>query len=75
MLEALFAAVAESVLSYVIDKVDPVVPLFHWLKRDPATLAFKNALARTYNAFAREFPDLTASLFDISFLAKKLPLN
>lgn len=35
---------------------------------DPQRRAFQIALARAYNAFARQYSDLTASLFDNTFL-------
>ena len=42
-----------------------------WLKRDLAKLAYQKALTRAYTAFARQHPELAASLFDSSFLAKE----
>lgn len=68
VLVSLFGAVAEAVLSYAVDRLDPVDRVRQWLKKDPATLAYQHALARAYAAFARQYPELTASLFDGSFL-------
>ncbi len=68
MLEALFAAAAEAVFSYILDTLEPAERLRDWLKRNPVKLAYQHALARTYAAFARQYPELTASLFNESFL-------
>jgi len=68
MLEALFAAAAEAVFSYILDTLEPAERLRDWLKRNPARLAYQHALARTYAAFARQYPELTSSLFNESFL-------
>ena len=68
MLEALFAATANKVLSSVIDTLEPAERLRDWLGRNPVKLAYQHALARTYAAFARQYPELTASLFNESFL-------
>jgi hypothetical protein len=68
MLEALFAAAAEAVFSYILDTLEPAERLRDWLKRNPAKLAYQHALARTYAAFARQYPELTTSLFNESFL-------
>src|SRR5687767_7499177 len=69
MLEGLFLAVAGSVVSYVIEKLEPAEQIKKWLRREPSTLAFQKALARAYTAFARQYPEYVASLFDKSFLA------
>jgi hypothetical protein len=71
ILADLFLVVAEAVLSYTLDKLDPANKVRDWLKRDPAKLAFQKALARSYAAFARHYPDYVASLFDESFLTKE----
>jgi hypothetical protein len=71
MLADLFLSVADAVTSYTIDKLDPAETLKTWLKREPAKLAFQKALARTYAAFARQYPEYAASLFDQSFLSKE----
>ncbi len=68
LLEALFAAAAEAVFSYILDTLEPAERLRDWLKRSPVKLAYQHALARTYAAFARQYPELTASLFNESFL-------
>ncbi|MBC7879597.1 MAG: ATP-binding protein [Anaerolineales bacterium] len=71
MLSSLFASVADAVISYTIDKLDPAETLKTWLKRDPAKLAFQKALARAYTAFVRQYPDYANSLFDKTFLTGK----
>jgi len=68
MLEGLFFAAAEAVFSYVIETLDPAESIKKWLGREPATLAYKKALSRAYTAFARQYPEYTASLFDQPFL-------
>ncbi|WKZ39691.1 MAG: AAA family ATPase [Anaerolineales bacterium] len=68
MLESIFLAVAEAVFSYVITTLDPVQPIKKRLGREPARLAFQKALSRAYSAFARQYPEYTASLFDQTFL-------
>ncbi len=68
LLSTLLPAVAEAVLSYALDKLDPADRIRSWLKLGPARLAYQKALARAYTAFARQFPELTTSLFDESFL-------
>ncbi|MBI5955086.1 MAG: ATP-binding protein [Chloroflexi bacterium] len=69
MLSALFASVADALISYAIDKLDPAERIKSWLWLDPARLAFKKALARAYSAFTRLYPEYTSSLFDQSFLS------
>jgi hypothetical protein len=69
MLSALFTSVADALISYAIDKLDPAERIKSWLRLDPARLAFKKALARAYSAFARQYPEYTSSLFDQSFLS------
>jgi len=68
LLEALFSSAAEAVFSYILDSLEPAERLRDWLKRNPVRLAYQHALARTYAAFARQYPELTASLFNASFL-------
>lgn len=68
MLESLFAAAAETVFTYILEYLDPAEHLRDWLKRGSVRLAYQHALARTYAAFARQYPELTASLFNESFL-------
>lgn len=68
MLAELLSTVADAVLGYALEKLDPADRLREWLKRDPARLAYQKALARSYTAFARQYPELVASLFDESFL-------
>jgi hypothetical protein len=45
MLSALFTSVADALISYVIDKLDPAERIKSWLRLDPARLVFKKALA------------------------------
>jgi hypothetical protein len=71
MLEGIFLAVVGAVFSYVIEKLEPAEQIKKWLKREPASLAFQKALSRAYTAFARQYPEYTASLFDQTFLAGK----
>jgi hypothetical protein len=68
MLDALLAAAAEAVFSYILETLEPAERLRDWLKRSPVKLAYQHALARTYTAFARQYPELTTSLFNESFL-------
>jgi hypothetical protein len=68
VLTDLFVNIAGGLITYVIEKLDPAESLKAWLKRDPASLAFQKALARTYSAFARQYPEYTSSLFDQHFL-------
>src|SRR5262245_5529170 len=68
MLTELFSATAEAVIGYALEHSGLTERVRAWLKRDPATLAYQKALARAYTAFARHYPELTASLFDASFL-------
>ncbi|WKZ39299.1 MAG: AAA family ATPase [Anaerolineales bacterium] len=69
MLSALFTSVADALILYAIDKLDPAERIKSWLRLDPARLAFKKALARAYSAFARQYPEYTSSLFDQPFLS------
>ncbi len=71
MLSALFASVADAVISYTIDKLDPAEVVKSWLKGVTVTLTFQKSLARTYSAFARQYPDYANSLFDQTFLTGK----
>ena len=74
-LEALFAAIAEAVFGYLLQS-----DLAKWARAllglDPARRAFQTALAGAYAAFARQYPEWTASLFDETFLKSQdvLPL-
>ncbi|MFZ5857189.1 MAG: AAA family ATPase [Chloroflexota bacterium] len=69
MLSNLFTSVADALLSYAIDKLDPAERIKSWLRLEPARLVFEKALARAYSAFARQYPEYTSSLFDQSFLS------
>ncbi len=66
--EALLAAVAEAVFGYALEQSGVADRVRAVLKIDPKHKAFQVALARAYTAFARQYPDLVASLFDESFL-------
>lgn len=71
MLSGLFTSVADALISYAIDKLDPAEKVKPWLKLEPAQLAFEKAFARRYAAFARQYPEYVASLFNDSFLKKE----
>jgi tetratricopeptide (TPR) repeat protein len=68
MLADLLLTGTEAVLGYTLDKFDPADRVRDWLQREPARLAYQKALGRAYAAFARQYPELIASLFDRSFL-------
>ncbi len=68
MLEALFSAIAEAVFDYLLQEAGLADRARAVLGTDPERRAFQTALARAYVAFARQYPDLTASLFDETFL-------
>ncbi len=69
--EALLAAVAEAVLGYVLQESGLAERLRAGLGLDPRKHAFQVALARTYAAFVRQYPQWTASFFDERFLTEK----
>ncbi len=69
--EPLLAAVAEAVFGYALEQSGLAERVRAVLKIDPKHKAFQVALALTYTAFARQYPDLVASLFDESFLKTK----
>jgi len=71
MLTELFVNVAAEVISYTIEKLGVADQIKTWLRKDLARLGFQNALARTYAAFARHYPEYTNSLFDEPFLRKE----
>jgi hypothetical protein len=71
MLSALFTSVADALISYTIDKLDPAEGVKSWLNGVTVTLSFQKSLARTYAAFARQYPDYANSLFDQTFLTGK----
>ncbi len=66
--EAFFSAVADAVFGYLLEEADLTERVRAVLGVDPERRAFQTALARAYATFARRYPDLTASLFDESFL-------
>lgn len=69
--EALLSAVAEAVFGYLLQEADLADRARAVLGLDPECKAFQTALARAYVAFARQYPDLTASLFDKTFLTSQ----
>jgi hypothetical protein len=71
LLLQLFSSITEAVLSYFLDKYDPEMRIREWVKQEPAKIAYQKALYRAYTAFARQYPDFTASLFNESFLMKE----
>ena len=76
VLEALFSAIAEAVFGYLLQQSGLAERTRAVLGRDPQRLAFQTALARAYTAFARQYPEWKASLFDETFLKSEavLPL-
>ena len=72
MLDKLIETVAKAVLTEAITHLAPVSRLSEWLGGDAAELAYQKSLARAYTAFARQYPELTASLFNKSFLADEV---
>ena len=68
MLEALFSAVAEAVFGYLLQEAGLADRVRAVLGVDPERRAFQSALTRAYAAFARQYPELTAALFDEAFL-------
>jgi hypothetical protein len=75
-LEALFSAIAEAVFGYLLQQSGLAERTRAVRGRDPQRLAFQTALARAYTAFARQYPEWKASLFDETFLKSEavLPL-
>ena len=67
-LEALFAAIADAVFGYLLQQSNLAERARALLGLDPVRRAFQTALARAYAAFARQYPEWTASLFDETFL-------
>jgi hypothetical protein len=68
LLEPLFAAIAEAVFSSLLQESGLAERTRAALGRDPTRRAFQTALAQTYAAFARQYPEWTAALFDETFL-------
>ncbi|MBC7226280.1 MAG: AAA family ATPase [Thermoflexales bacterium] len=66
--EALFSAIAEAVFGYLLQEAGLADRVRAVLGADPERRAFQTALARACAAFARQYPDLAASLFDETFL-------
>ena len=69
--EALLSAVVEATFGYVLDQTGLAEKIRASLGRGPQQLAFKIALSRAYTAFARNYPQWTASLFDEHFLTHR----
>ncbi len=67
----IFSSAANAVITYINKNFNLAEILKTWLRREPARLAFQKSLARTYAAFARQYPEYTASLFDEFFLIKQ----
>jgi len=68
LLEALFSAIAEAVFGHLLQESGLADRARAVLGLDPKRRAFQTALARAYAAFARRYPQWTASLFDETFL-------
>lgn len=54
--EAAPGAIAQAIVLLAIDVFDVEARVRQWLGRNPAKLAIQKALARTYTAFARQYP-------------------
>ncbi len=67
-MEPLFAALAETVFSALLQESGLAERTRAVLGLDPTRRAFQTALARAYTAFARQYPEWTAALFDKTFL-------
>ncbi len=70
-MESLLAAVAQAVFDYLLQETGLAERVRAVLGVDPERRAFRTALASAYAAFARQYPDLVASLFDESFLTRE----
>ncbi|WP_299289039.1 NB-ARC domain-containing protein, partial [Thermoflexus sp.] len=68
LLESLFSVIAEAVFGYLLQESGLAEQARAVLGLDPQRRAFQTALARAYTAFARHYPEWTASLFDEAFL-------
>jgi hypothetical protein len=68
LLEPLFSVIAEAVFGYLLQESGLAERARAVLGLDPQRRAFQTALARAYTAFARHYPEWTASLFDEAFL-------
>ncbi len=66
--EALLSVVTETVFSHILEQSNVADKVRSRLGPDPQKLAFQVALARAYTTFARNYPQWTASLFDVHFL-------
>ncbi len=62
LLEPLFAAIAEAVFSSLLQESGLAERTRAALGLDPTRRAFQTALAQTYAAFARHYPEWTAAL-------------
>jgi WD40 repeat protein len=71
MLEALFSAIAEAVFGALLQERGLAERTRAALGLDPTRRAFQTALAQTYAAFARRYPEWTAALFDETFLKRR----
>jgi WD40 repeat protein len=68
LLESLFSVIAEAVFGYLLRESGLAERARAVLGLDPQRRAFQTALVRAYTAFARHYPEWTASLFDEAFL-------
>jgi len=66
--ETLLTKFVELVFDLLVKQTGIETRVRDWLGLDPARLAFKRAFTRAYTAFARQYPELTAALFDETFL-------
>ncbi|GIV88399.1 MAG: hypothetical protein KatS3mg055_0917 [Chloroflexus sp.] len=71
MLTDVFAAAAEAVFASLLQDTGLADRVRAILGHDPERKAFQTALARVYTAVARQYPDLTAALFDKTFLTSQ----
>jgi WD40 repeat protein len=67
-MEPLFAALTETVFGALLQESGLAERTSAALGLDPTRRAFQTALARAYTAFARQYPEWTAALFDETFL-------
>jgi WD40 repeat protein len=70
-MEPLFAALTETVFGALLQESGLAERTRAALGLDPTRRAFQTALARAYTAFARQYPEWTAALFDETFLTSR----
>src|SRR5712691_2755647 len=66
--ETMLGAVADAVFGYLLGQTGIAEKIRSQLGRDPARLAFREALKYAYRSFYLQYPDLADSLFDEYFL-------